>query len=75
MAGSIEHHSAVTWHRKQGLRLRRIEVWDEDKQETFIFVSNHLRLAASTIDRIYRERWQIETFFESSTWCTPLDVM
>jgi hypothetical protein len=49
----------------EGLRLRRIEVWDEEKQETFIFVSNHLRLAASTIDRIYRDRWQIETFFKS----------
>jgi hypothetical protein len=50
---------------EQGLRLRRIEVWDEDRQEKFVFVSNHRRLAASTIDRIYRERWQIETFFKS----------
>jgi len=50
---------------KEGLRVRRIEVWDEDKQETFVFVTNHLRLAAATIDRIYRERWQIETFFKS----------
>lgn len=48
-----------------GLALRRIEVWDEDRQEAFVFVSNHRRLAASTIDRIYRERWQIETFFKS----------
>ena len=30
-----------------------------------MFVTNHLKLAASTIDRIYRERWQIETFFKS----------
>jgi hypothetical protein len=50
---------------EEGLHLRRIEVWDETRQETFIFVTNHLRLAASTIDRIYRERWQIETFFKS----------
>jgi hypothetical protein len=49
----------------EGLRLRRIEVWDADRQENFVFVTNHLRLAASTIDRIYRERWQIETFFKS----------
>jgi len=48
----------------EGLKLRRIEVWDE-KQEKFVFVTNHMRLAASTIDRIYRERWQIETFFKS----------
>lgn len=50
---------------EQGLRLRRIEVWDEDRQENFVFVTNHMRLAASTIDRIYRDRWQIETFFKS----------
>src|SRR6185295_215954 len=50
---------------EDGLRVRRIEVWDEAKQEKFVFATNHLRLAASTIDRIYRERWQIETFFKS----------
>jgi hypothetical protein len=50
---------------ERGLRLRRIEVWDEDRQEKFVFVTNHMRLAASTVDRIYRERWQIETFFKS----------
>lgn len=49
----------------QGLKLRRIVVWDEERQEEFVFVTNHMRLAASTIDRIYRERWQIETFFKS----------
>ena len=50
---------------KEGLKLRRIVVWDEERQEEFVFVTNHPRLAASTIDRIYRERWQIETFFKS----------
>ena len=50
---------------EDGLRVRRIEVWDEEKQEIFVFVTNQMRLAASTIDRIYRDRWQIETFFKS----------
>jgi hypothetical protein len=45
--------------------LRRIEVWVEDKQETMVFVTNNLRLAASTIAAIYRERWQIELFFKA----------
>jgi len=40
-------------------RLRRIEVWVEEKQETLVFVTNNLRLAARTIARIYHERWQI----------------
>ena len=35
---------------EQGLPLRRIEVWDEERQEKFVFVTNHLRWTASTID-------------------------
>ena len=35
---------------KAGLRgLRRIEVWIEEKKETMVLVTNHPRLAASTI--------------------------
>jgi len=45
--------------------LRRIEVWVEDKQQTMVFVTNNLRLAAGTIARIYKERWQIELFFKA----------
>lgn len=47
------------------LRLRRIEVWLEAKQETMAFVTNNLKLAASTIAAIYRDRWQIELFFKA----------
>jgi hypothetical protein len=54
---------------------RRIEYWNKDKQEILVFFSNLLHLAASTIAAIYKERWQVELFFENSTWCTPLDVM
>lgn len=46
-------------------RLRRIEVWVEDKQETMVFITNNLTLAASTISAIYKERWQIELFFKA----------
>ncbi len=45
--------------------LRRVEVWVEQKQETMVFVSNNLALAASTIAAIYKERWQIELFFKA----------
>ena len=45
--------------------LRRIEVWVEEKQETIVFVTNHLKLAASTIAAIYKDRWQIELFFKA----------
>ena len=45
--------------------LRRIEVWVEEKQEVMVFVTNHLKLAASTIAKIYKERWGIELFFKA----------
>jgi hypothetical protein len=46
-------------------RLRRIEVWVEEKQETMVFLTNDLKLAASTIAAIHKERWQIELFFKA----------
>jgi len=45
--------------------MRRIEVWNEDKQETNVFLTNHRRLAAATIAAVYKERWQIELFFKA----------
>jgi len=47
------------------MRLRRIEVWVEEKQDTLVFVTNHPKLAAATVAAIYRERWQIELFFKA----------
>ena len=47
------------------LLLRLVTVWDEDKQEEFTFLTNHLKFGATTIARIYKERWQIELFFKS----------
>jgi hypothetical protein len=47
------------------LNLRLVTVWDEDKQEELTFLTNHLKFGATTIARIYKERWQIELFFKS----------
>lgn len=47
------------------MRLRRIEMWVEEKQDTLVFVTNHPKLAASTIAAIYKDRWQIELFFKA----------
>jgi len=46
-------------------RMRRIEVWIEEKQESMVFFTNHLKLAAATIAAIYRDRWQVELFFKA----------
>ena len=45
--------------------LRRIEVWNEEQQETLVFLTNHLRFGATTVAAIYRDRWQIELFFKA----------
>jgi hypothetical protein len=45
--------------------MRRIEVWVEEKQATMVFLTNQLKLAASTIAAVYRDRWQIEQFFRA----------
>lgn len=49
----------------QPMRLRRIEVWVPEKEDTLVFVTNHPTLAASTIAAIYKDRWQIELFFKA----------
>jgi len=45
--------------------LRRVEVWNPDKEEVLVFLTNHLSLGASTIAAIYKDRWQIELFFKA----------
>ncbi|MGO9009888.1 MAG: IS4 family transposase [Bryobacteraceae bacterium] len=47
------------------LKLRRIVIWNQEKQEKLVFLSNHMSFAASTIAAIYKDRWQIESFFKS----------
>lgn len=49
----------------EDLFLRRIEVWDEEKQRSVVFLTNHRGLAASTIAAVYRQRWQIKLFFKA----------
>jgi hypothetical protein len=45
--------------------LRRVEVYDSDKDETLVFLTNHLTFGPTTIAAIYKDRWQIELFFKA----------
>jgi hypothetical protein len=45
--------------------LRRVVVWLPDKGEQLELITNHLDFGATTIARIYKERWQIELFFKA----------
>ena len=46
---------------------RRIEYWNPDKQEVLVFFTNLQHLAAATVAAIYKDRWQVELFFENTT--------
>src|SRR5437867_10122083 len=46
-------------------RLRRIKYRDAETGQTLVFLTNHMGFAASTVARIYRDRWQIELFFKA----------
>jgi len=51
--------------------LRRIHYFDAEKDLRLIFLTNNFLLPALTIAQLYRARWKVELFFQSSTWCTP----
>jgi len=45
--------------------LRRVVVWDPEKERIIELLTNHLDFGATTISAIYKERWQIEIFFKT----------
>jgi hypothetical protein len=46
-------------------RLRRVVVWDKDKNREIVLLTNHMKFGATTISAIYKDRWQIELFFKA----------
>jgi Domain of unknown function (DUF4372)/Transposase DDE domain len=45
--------------------LRRVAVYDPEKAETLVFLTNQLTFGATSIAAIYKDRWQIELFFKA----------
>ncbi len=60
-----EHHPI---QKNKGLKcpipLRRIVYRDQETGKQYIFLTNHFKLAARTIDDVYKARWQVELFFK-----------
>ena len=46
-------------------RLRRIAVWDADQEREIVLLTNHFDFGATTIAKIYKDRWEIELFFKA----------
>jgi hypothetical protein len=44
--------------------LRLVVVWDEENHREIELLTNHLSFGATTVGRIYRDRWEIELFFK-----------
>jgi len=44
---------------------RRVEYYDEEREEVLVFLTNHLKLAAATVAAVYKDRWAIELFFKA----------
>ena len=55
--------------------LRKVSYCHAETNKRLKFLTNNFTLPALTIAQIYKQRWQVELFFESSTWCTPSDAM
>lgn len=45
-------------------KLRLIKYFDKETNKFYSFITNNFKLVASTIAEIYRQRWNIETFFK-----------
>jgi hypothetical protein len=45
-------------------RIRRIHFYDKESQRHITFLTNNFSLAATTIARLFKCRWQIELFFK-----------
>jgi hypothetical protein len=68
-AGAVRSDQIISLfqHARHGRSLffRRIVFWDEQNCKELVFLTNHLKFAASTIAAIYKDRWQVELFFKS----------
>ena len=45
--------------------LRRVVVWDAENERPVVLLTNHLDFGATTISKIYKDRWEIELFFKA----------
>ena len=57
---------------KHRVKARLVQYCDADTGEVFEFVTNNLKMNASTVAALYRKRWQIESLFKRMKQNYPL---
>lgn len=64
-------------------KLRRIKYYDQNRDRTFIFITNNTDLKAEEIAMLYKKRWEVELFFKwmkqhlriKSFWGTTMNAV
>lgn len=64
-------------------KLRRIKYYDQNRDTTFIFITNNMDLKAEEIAMLYKKRWEVELFFKwmkqhlriKSFWGTTMNAV
>jgi hypothetical protein len=64
LADCLIKMTAYDTRKKCHSTLRIVVAWDERNNKIITFLTNNLKLSASTIAAIYRDRWEIELFFK-----------
>jgi hypothetical protein len=59
----IFFHSQAVPDREHFFRI--VEVWDQEQQRSFTFLTNHFEFAPATVAAIYKDRWAVELFFKA----------
>jgi hypothetical protein len=65
LSDQLIQFSGQTARKKCPHILRKVAVWDKEKNRQIILLTNHLEFGATTISQIYKDRWQIELFFKA----------
>ncbi len=54
------------------ITVRLVTFYDDQQKKTFAFLSNNFRFKPTTIASIYKDRWQVETFFKRLKQTSPV---